>query len=190
MSCTKKETLNKDKTAPRDTLGGDYSETITEDGIPVKRNFYTDNELKSTDFYKNGLLFDRVRLDSLGNIVKHEPIIVCDNSESISNTDTLFFKIKNVDSLTFYQYYFTTDQLQFDLEGIEKVRNQIPIDSRNFPYIKVPKDILKHHSKIYFKWGYLVDIKDSADTQIHHWQHMDETFELNLQNKKYAQQQL
>ncbi|HEY3525848.1 MAG TPA: hypothetical protein VGK47_06610 [Nitrososphaeraceae archaeon] len=175
VSCSQ-GTKPRDKQTIKDSLNGTYVEIIREGGVLVQANLYANYKLERTDVYRNGQLFDRVQFDSLGNVTSHDPILIWENSNN-KDADTLVLKIKNVDSLTYYQCFFTASELEFDFEASEKIKNIRPVDSRMSPVIKVPRTLLTAQNKLFVKWGYLVSVKDSANTAIHQWEHFDEVFE-------------
>lgn len=175
ISCSQKGN-EVDNTSIKDSSEGTYVEIIREEGIPVQVNLYANYKLGRTDTYKNGQLFDRLLFDSLGSVTSHYPILIWENSDN-KDADTLILKIKNIDSLTYYQFFFTASEIEFALEANEKYKHVRPVDSRMFPVIKVPKTLLAGQNKLFVKWGYLVSVRDSAHTAIHQWEHFNEVFE-------------
>ena len=176
LSCSNRST-SKEKLFEMDSLSGNYTMVTEESGVPIRMAFYTKNRLEARSFLRNGYVFDQVQLDSLGNVIDHDPILVLLNSESFKKDDSLVFQIKNVDSLTLYQYYWTTSEVALELEGSQKIEKQKPINSKIKPFIKIPRRELARKNEVHFIWGYLESKKDSSHFTTYKWDYFKETFE-------------
>jgi len=187
-SCSEKAARGSEPTIEADTLSRYYTEVIKENGVPVHMNFYSDKVLKARVYFSNGYVIDHVRFDSLGNVTSYDPILILLNTKAFKTDDTLVFKIKNVDPLTYYQYVYSTSKIAFELEGTDGLKRQKPINSKLKPFIKIARKDINEERHLYFLWGYLASSRDSSDFRIDEWNYLDENFEFDWWSKNYAQQ--
>ena len=146
-------------------------ENKAESVIPdsLLKNEGTTNNLRAS--HRNGNVYDVVKVDSLENIISYEPLLVNENNSPFSLIDTLIFKVKNVDSLTYYSYSYWTDSVKFNSLPFEAIYKLKAINVNETPVIKIPKEDLKGANQMYFLWGYLYsrDSMDPEETATHIW---------------------
>jgi len=114
-----------------------------------------------------------VTLPGISNL----PIVTWINVDKIENLDTLEFAIKNVDSLTYYQYSYSTTLVKYELDD-DVTGRQKPINIKDQPTIKIPSTELRGAKMLYIDCGVLDHTKDSADFAHHYWGYFMTEFQL------------
>jgi len=158
-------------------LNGTYDEIVAVEGVPISMKYYRDYKLVMKGDYSEGYLSDLMTVDSTGEIIKHLPIVTWTNVNKIASLDTLEFQIKNVDSLTYYQYFYATTISKFTL-GENTIKKQKPIHIKNHPSIKIPANELKDGDTLFLKCGVLFMVRDSVTTTKHSWGYFINEFPL------------
>jgi hypothetical protein len=180
-ACTSshKEMTAEEKQLHIDSLNGNYSEIIWENGIPMQEDIYEDYKLSARYIIKNGQVVDYEQVDSSGNVIDHLPLLVWDNSDTFFFDDeSLDFKIENVDSLEYYVFYYDFDKSRFEDGKSTNIDFENPVDFSKEPLIKIPKEKASNQDGIFITWGYLKESRDSASYTFKSWILSDSYFKL------------
>jgi hypothetical protein len=160
-----------------DSLQGNYDEIISVDGVITTTKYFHNHKLVAVATFEKGYLVDRMTVDSLGIPKRHFPLLVWVNVDRLDNLDTLKFEIKNVNPLTFYQYFYTTSSMKMELEG-NTIQQQKPIDTKKERLIKIPANELQGSDTLYLKCGVVMNVSEADTTELQTWVYFRDKFHL------------